>query len=121
MFLPVEGLYSEVVKSGLVEELQQKYSVTVAGPTTMSALLNSLQMGFQTLAIQKKTGEVWKILGAVKTEFSKFGDIVEGVQKKLNQVNNDLDTLVGVRTRAINRTLRSITDGANDEINFLEE
>ncbi|MBQ9756417.1 MAG: DNA recombination protein RmuC [Clostridia bacterium] len=121
MFLPVEGLYSEVVKSGLVEELQQKYSVTVAGPTTMSALLNSLQMGFQTLAIQKKTGEVWKILGAVKTEFSKFGDIVEGVQKKLTQVNNDLDTLVGVRTRAINRTLRSITDGANDEINFLEE
>ncbi len=111
MFLPTEGLYSEVVKAGLVEELQQKYSVTVAGPTTMSALLNSLQMGFQTLAIQKKSNEVWKILSAVKTEFGKFGDIVEGVQKKLNQVNNDLDSLVGVRTRAINRTLKAISTG----------
>ncbi len=121
MFLPVEGLYSEIVKSGLVEEIQQKYSVTVAGPTTMSALLNSLQMGFQTLAIQKKTGEVWKVLGAVKTEFGKFGEIIDAVQKKLNQANNDLDALVGVRTRAINRTLRSITDGTNDEINLLEE
>ena len=116
MFLPTEGLYSEVVKAGLVEELQQKYSVTVAGPTTMSALLNSLQMGFQTLAIQKKSNEVWKILSAVKTEFGKFGDIVEGVQKKLNQVNNDLDSLVGVRTRAINRTLKAISTGAEGAV-----
>ena len=115
MFLPTEGLYSEVVKAGLVEELQQKYSVTVAGPTTMSALINSLQMGFQTLAIQKKSNEVWKVLGAVKTEFSKFGDVVEGVQKKLNQANNDLDALVGVRTRAINRTLRAVSGSVDND------
>lgn len=109
MFLPVEGLYAEVVKLGLVEELHAKYSVTVAGPTTMAALLNSLQMGFQTLAIQKKSNEVWSILGAVKTEFSKFGAIIEGIQKKLNGASNDLDQLLGVRTRAIDRSLRNIT------------
>lgn len=80
MFLPIEGLYAEVVKLGLVEELQQKYSVTVAGPTTMAALLNSLQMGFQTLAIQKKSNEVWSILGSVRTEFEKFNEIIEQVE-----------------------------------------
>ncbi|MBE5757231.1 MAG: DNA recombination protein RmuC [Clostridiales bacterium] len=109
MFLPVEGLYAEVVKMGLVEELRNKYSITVAGPTTMAALLNSLQMGFQTLAIQKKSNEVWSILGAVKTEFSKFGGIIENIQKKLNGASNDLDQLIGVRTRAIDRSLRSVT------------
>lgn len=109
MFLPVEGLYAEVVKLGMVEELRTKYSVTVAGPTTMAALLNSLQMGFQTLAIQKKSNEVWSILGAVKTEFSKFGGIIEGIQKKLTGASNDLDTLLGVRTRAIDRSLRNVT------------
>jgi DNA recombination protein RmuC len=109
MFLPVEGLYAEVVKLGLVDELQAKYQITVAGPTTMAALLNSLQMGFQTLAIQKKSNEVWGILGAVKTEFSKFGAIIEGIQKKLNGASNDLDQLLGVRTRAIDRSLRNVT------------
>ena len=110
MFLPVEGLYAEVVKLGLVEELRTKYSVTVSGPTTMAALLNSLQMGFQTLAIQKKSNEVWSILGAVKSEFSKFGDIIQGIQKKLNTASNDLDQLLGVRTRAIDRSLRKVIE-----------
>ncbi len=112
MFLPVEGLYAEVVKLGLVEDLRSKYNVTVAGPTTMAALLNSLQMGFQTLAIQKKSNEVWTILGAVKTEFGKFGGIIEGIQKKLNGASNDLDMLLGVRTRAIDRSLRNVTASA---------
>lgn len=109
MFLPVEGLYAEVVKLGLVEELRVKHNITVAGPTTMAALLNSLQMGFQTLAIQKKSNEVWNILGAVKAEFAKFGGIIEGIQKKLNGASNDLDQLLGVRTRAIDRSLRNVT------------
>lgn len=123
MFLPVEGLYSEVVKFGLVDELQTKYHITVAGPTTMAALLNSLQMGFQTLAIQKKSNEVWNILGAVKAEFSKFGAIIEGIQKKLNGASNDLDQLIGVRTRAIDRSLRSVTTSADSAstLNLIEE
>ena len=108
IFLPVEGLYAEVVKLGLVEELQTKYSVTVAGPTTMAALLNSLQMGFQTLAIQKKTNEVWRVLSSVKTEFGKFNDILAQIQNRLNMANNDLDKLIGVRTRAIARSLKNI-------------
>ena len=108
MFLPVEGLYAEVVKLGLVEELQSKYSVTVAGPTTMAALLNSLQMGFQTLAIQKKTNEVWRVLSSVKTEFGKFNEILTQIQNRLNMANNDLDKLIGVRTRAIARSLKNI-------------
>ncbi len=109
MFLPIEGLYAEVVKLGLIEELQQKYSVTVAGPTTMSALLNSLQMGFRTLTIQKKSNEVWKILGAVKSEFDKFNDILTQIQRKLNLANNDLDTLIGVRSRMISSKLKNIS------------
>ena len=108
VFLPVEGLYAEVVKLGLVEELQSKYSVTVAGPTTMAALLNSLQMGFQTLAIQKKTNEVWRVLSSVKTEFGKFNEILTQIQNRLNMANNDLDKLIGVRTRAIARSLKNI-------------
>ena len=109
MFLPIEGLYAEVVKLGLIEELQQKYGVTVAGPTTMSALLNSLQMGFRTLTIQKKYNEVWKILGAVKSEFDKFNDILTQIQRKLNLANNDLDTLIGVRSRMISSKLKNIS------------
>ncbi len=108
MFLPVEGLYAEVVKLGLVEELQQKYSVTVAGPTTMSALLNSLQMGFQTLAIHKKSNEVWSVLGAVKHEFEKFNDIIEQVRRRLSLADKDLDELVGRRSRAIYKNLKDV-------------
>ena len=108
MFLPFEGLYAEVVKMGLVEQLQQQWSVTVAGPTTMAALLNSLQMGFHTLAIQKKSNEVWTILSAVKSEFAKFDTILTGIQKRLNTTNSDLDELIGKRSRAISRKLRDV-------------
>ncbi len=109
LFLPFEGLYSEVVNRGLVEELQKLYKVNIAGPSTMAALLNSLQMGFKTLAIQKRSSEVWEILSAVKTEFVKFEEVITATQKKLNSANDELDKLVGVRTRAINRKLRSVT------------
>lgn len=109
MFLPVESLYSEVVKLGLIEELQTKYSVTVAGPTTMAALLNSLQMGFKTLAIQRKSAEVWSVLSSVKTEFDKFNEILLQIQGRLNAANVDLDKLIGTRTRAITRSLKNVT------------
>ncbi|MGI6264007.1 MAG: DNA recombination protein RmuC [Acutalibacteraceae bacterium] len=108
MFLPFEGLYAEVVNRGLVEVLQRDYKVNIAGPSTMAALLNSLQMGFRTVAIQKRSSEVWAILGAVKTEFDKFGDILVSTQKRLNQANEDLDKLVGTRTRMIQRRLREV-------------
>lgn len=109
MFLPFEGLYAEVVRRGLIEELQEKYKIVIAGPTTMSALLNSLQMGFKTLAIQKRSSEVWKVLGAVKTEFDNFAVVLSDTQKRLEQANNNLDKLVGVRTRQIQRKLSSVT------------
>ena len=109
MFLPVEGLYAEAVNGGMVEELQSKYRVTIAGPTTMAALLNSLQMGFNTLAIEKKSHEVWETLGAVKTEFEKFEQGLDDARKKINQADQELDKLIGTRTRAINRKLRSVT------------
>ena len=108
LFLPFEGLYAEAVNRGLIEELQRTYRVNVTGPSTMAAFLNSLQMGFRTLAIQKRSGEVWQVLGAVKTEFEKFGDILENSQKKLRQVNDELDTLIGTRTRAITRKLKDV-------------
>ena len=108
MFLPFEGLYAEIVKHGLLEVLQRDYRVNVAGPSTMAALLNSLQMGFKTLAIQKRSADVWEILGAVKTEFDKFSDILTGTQKKLNQINSDLDKLIGTRTNVIMRKLRDV-------------
>jgi DNA recombination protein RmuC len=108
MFLPFEGLYSEVVRRGLLETLQRDYHVTVAGPTTMAALLNSLQMGFRTLAIQKRSGEVWKVLGAVRTEFDKFGGVLTATQQRLEQANSELDKLVGVRTRQIQRRLQGV-------------
>ena len=108
MFLPFEGLYAEVVSSDLVTTLQKDYHVNVAGPSTMAAMLNSLQMGFRTLAIQKRSGEVWRILGAVKTEFGKFSEALENTQKHIQSVEKDLDTLVGVRTRQINRKLSDI-------------
>lgn len=108
MFLPFEGLYSEVVNRGLVEILQRDYKVNIAGPSTMAALLNSLQMGFKTLAVQKRSAEVWEILGAVKQEFDKFGDVLETTQQRLDQANKELDKLVGVRTRQIQRKLKDV-------------
>lgn len=108
MFLPFEGLYSEVVNRGLVEILQRDYKVNIAGPSTMAALLNSLQMGFKTLAVQKRSSEVWEILGAVKQEFDKFGDVLKATKKRLEKANEELDELVGVRTRQIQRKLKDV-------------
>lgn len=108
MFLPFEGLYAEAVKLGLVETLQTSYKVNIAGPSTMAAFLNSLQMGFRTLALQKRSAQVWDILGAVKTEFDKFGSVLTKTQERLNQINGDLDKLVGTRTNAIIRKLRDV-------------
>ena len=121
MFLPVEGLYAEVVRRGLIETLQNEYHVNIAGPTTMAALLNSLQMGFRTLAIQKRSGEVWKLLGAVKTEFDRFGTVVEAAQQRLEQAGNELDKLVGVRTRQIQRRLAQVTSLPEAEASALIE
>ena len=109
MFLPTEGLYAEAVRRGLVETLQNTCKVNIAGPTTMAALLNSLQMGFRTLAVQKRSGEVWEVLGAVKTEFAAFEKVLTAAQARINQANSELDKLVGVRTRAINRKLREVS------------
>lgn len=121
MFLPFEGLYAEVINTaGLVEYLQREYHINVAGPSTMAAILNSIQMGFKTLAIQKRSQEVWRILGAVKTEFDKFEKVIEAAQQRINQANKELDALVGVRTRAIQRQLRSVESVENDEIIELE-
>jgi DNA recombination protein RmuC len=109
MFLPTEGLYAEAVRrTDTVERLQREHRVVVAGPTTFAALLNSLQMGFKTLAIQQRSSEVWEVLGAVKTEFGKFGDVMDKVQKKLNEATSMIEKDVGVRQRAITRKLRDI-------------
>ncbi len=110
LFLPFEGLYAEVVRMGLVDVLQQKYRVSVAGPTTLAALLNSLQMGFRTLAIQKRSSEVWEVLGAVKTEFGNFEKVLEAAQKRIEQTGNELEKLIGTRTRKINSKLRSVAE-----------
>ena len=106
LFVPTEGLYAELVRCGVSEELQREFKVSLAGPTTMGALLNSLQMGFRTLAIQKRSSEVWKVLGAVKTEFNTFAAVLENTKNRLNQAGDELDKLVGVRTRKIQSTLK---------------
>ena len=108
MFLPFEGLYAEVVRHGLIEVLQKEYKVNIAGPTTMAALLNSLQMGFRTLAIQKHSSEVWEVLGAVKTEFNNFGNVLEKARNRIKQADDELEKLIGTRTNAIIRKLRSV-------------
>jgi DNA recombination protein RmuC len=110
MFLPFEGLYSEVVNMGMVEVLQREYKVNIAGPSTMAAMLNSLRMGFRTLAIQQKSGEVWKILEAVKKEFTTFETVLNNARNRLRQADEDLDKLIGTRTRAINRKLRDVAE-----------
>ena len=108
MFLPSEGLYAEVLGRGLLQKLQREYQVTLAGPSTMAAFINSLQMGFQTLAIQQRSNEVWELLGAVKTEFEKFDACLDKVRKNLETAQNELENLVGARTKAINRKLRDV-------------
>lgn len=108
MFLPTEGLYAEVLRqSGLVEKLQQTCRVVVVGPTTLTATLSSLRMGFRTLAIEKQSSEVWNTLAAVKTEFGKFGDVLTKVKKQLDSASNTIDQ-TGVRTRAMERKLREV-------------
>lgn len=108
LFLPNEGLYAEVMRRpGLSDALQRELRVVLAGPSTLAALLSSLQMGFRTLAIEQRSSEVWKVLGAVKTEFGKFGDVLDGVKKKLEQASSSIDK-VGVRSRAIERSLRQV-------------
>jgi DNA recombination protein RmuC len=111
LFLPVESLYAEILREpGLAQQIQQDFKVVVTGPATLSAILNSLQMGFRTLAIQKRSSEVWQVLGAVKSEFGKFGDLLEKTQRKLSEANSELDKLVGVRTRTIQRKLKEVQE-----------
>ena len=115
MFLPFEGIYAEVVRrSSLLEELQRNYKIVVTGPTTLAAILNSLQMGFRTLAIQKHSGEVWHILGAVKKEFEKFGGMLEKAQKNLQTASGQIEEVLGTRTRAIQRKLKEV-ETLNDQ------
>lgn len=109
LFLPFEGLYAEAVRLGLTEEVRKSDYVTVVGPTTLAALINSLQMGFRTLAVQKRSEEVWRILASVKTEFSKFEKVLEVAQLRITQTQTELDQLVGTRTRQINQKLSSVT------------
>ena len=116
MFLPTEGLYAEAVKLGMIETLQRDYKVCMAGPSTLAALLNSLQMGYQSYMIHKRSGEVWQILSEVKTEFDKFADGLAVTQERMVQVSNDLDTLIGVRTRQMQRKLRKVTDSSEMEL-----
>ena len=108
LFLPTEGLYAEALRrTGLAEMLHREYRVTVAGPTTLGAILNALQMGFRTLAIQKRSSEVWQVLGAVRNEFGKYGGVLQKVQKKLQEASNTVDDAAR-RTRVLEKTLRSV-------------
>lgn len=121
LFLPTEGLYAEAInRAGLADALQREFRVTLAGPTTLTALLNSLQMGFRTLAIEKRSSEVWQVLGAVKTEFGKFGDVLDKVKDKLDQASKTIDS-AGVRTRAIERQLRGVEALPTDSASALLE
>ena len=121
MFRPIEGLYAEVAKIGLIDELQSTYRIIIAGPTTMSALLNSLQVGFRTLAIERRSSEVWNILGAVKTEFENFEGVLRKAQKKIGEANEEIENLVGTRTRQINRKLKNVTEIEYDKSSELLE
>lgn len=120
LFLPFEGLYAEAVSHGLVEILQREYSVSIAGPSTMAAMLNSLQMGFQTLQIQKRSNEVWQLLASVKKEFESFDKVLSSAQTRIHQLDDEMERLVGVRTRAIRKSLdkvdmSEIPDSKEDE------
>lgn len=123
MFLPIEGLYAEVIRhTDLVEQLQREFKIIVTGPTTLAAILNSLQMGFKTLAIQKRSSEVWRILGEVKTEFGKFGDVLKKAQQKITEANTEIDRLVTTRTNVLTRKLRAVQElPAADENKMIDE
>lgn len=114
LFLPFEGLYAEAVNRGMVEILQRDYKINLAGPSTMAALLNSLQIGFKTLAVQKRSAQVWEVLSSVKGEFDKFASVLENTQQRLEQANSELDKLVGVRTRQIQRKLEKLQTDKTD-------
>lgn len=122
MFLPIEGLYAEVLRRpGLCDTLQREYRVVVTGPTTLAALLNSLQMGFKTLAIEKRSSEVWELLGVVKTQFGQFGDALSKTKKKLQEASNSIDS-AEIRTRAIERKLRDVQElPEKDAVELIEE
>ncbi len=121
MFLPTEGLYAEAVRRiGLVEQVQRECKVVLVGPTTLAALLNSLQMGFRTLAIQERSSEVWNLLAGVKTEFGKFGGVLDGVKKKLQEASNKIDE-VDIRSRAITKKLRAVEESPNNPEPLLPE
>ncbi|KAF0151521.1 MAG: hypothetical protein FD143_1886 [Ignavibacteria bacterium] len=121
LFLPIEGLFAEVLRRpGLFEKLQSDYKVIIAGPTNLTAILNSLQMGFRTLAIEKRSSEVWSLLSAVKTEFGKFGEVLEKTQKKLQEASNTIDD-ASKRTRAIERKLKNVETNSNDGQEYLIE
>ncbi len=121
LFLPVEGLYAEIVRqTGLIEILQRDYKISVTGPSTLAAFLNSLHMGFRTLAIQKRTSQVWRILAGVKNEFNKFGDVLKKAQDKINGASRDIETLVGTRTRQIQSKLKSVEEVPEVGTNLLE-
>lgn len=122
LFLPIEGLYAEVTRHpGLLEEIQRKYKVILTGPTTLSAILNSLQLGFKTLAIQKRSSEVWNVLNTVKKEFKTFGDVLEKTQNKLNAASTDLEKLVGTRTRMMLSKLNKVEELEPEDKNALGE
>lgn len=109
MFLPFEGLYAEVLRLGLVDTLQRDYRINIAGPTTMAAMLNSFQMGFRSIALQKQSGQVWDTLAKVRNEFDKFGDVLIKTQSRMEQTQRDLEALIGVRTRGIQRALKDVS------------
>lgn len=124
LFLPFEGLYAEVLRLGVVESLQRDYRINIAGPTTMAAMLNSFQMGFKSIALQKRSGEVWDTLAKVRTEFEKFGSVLVKTQTRMEQAQKDLETLVGVRTRGIQRALKNVSvlgDETEEEYEHLRD
>lgn len=124
MFLPFEGLYAEAVDHGMVEILQREYNINIAGPSTMAAMLNSLYMGFRTLAIQKRSNEVWQILGAVRSEFEKFNDALTETQKQLKKADDTLEKLVGTRSRQMLRKLKTVEtldSGSNNALLGIDE
>ena len=126
MFLPIEGLFADVVRQpDMIAFLQREYKIVVTGPTTLAAMLNSLQMGFKTLAIQKRSSEVWNVLASVKKEFNTFGGVLEKAQKKLNEANNEIENLVGTRTRIMQSKLKNVEqlelpENAKEESNLLD-
>jgi DNA recombination protein RmuC len=108
MFLPFEGLYAEVLRiPGILESIQRDFMITITGPTTLAALLNSLQMGFRTLSVEKRTSEIWELLGAIRTEFGKFGEVLDKTKQKLEQASKEIEN-AGTRSRVIERKLRDV-------------